>query len=158
MAVLWGLVSLMMLPSNRHSAHRLSLQKHELVKSGISSLLLVCSLVASVVHGQRPAKTMLYPVEAEHDVHDRKSSPQHQLGFFTVPTVLHSRRPSAPNVHSGSQSSCFFLMARLLSLVGRLSWSKLLDHPAGDQTLMLRAIPPRSTEGSKLRDMRLNSF
>jgi hypothetical protein len=46
----------LMLPSNLHSAHRLSLQKHELVKSSMSSLLLVCSLVASVVHGQRPAK------------------------------------------------------------------------------------------------------
>jgi hypothetical protein len=128
----------LMLPSNEYIAHRLSLQKHELVKSGMSSLLL-CSLVASVVHGQRPAKTMLYPVEAERDVYDRKSGPQPSIGLFTVPTVLHPEG-QVPQMSIRISKQLFFLMARLLSLVGRLPWSKLLDHPAGDQTSMLRAI------------------
>jgi hypothetical protein len=84
---------------------------------------------------------MLYPVEAEHDVHDRKSSPHPSIGLSILlcPPCFIPEGPSA-QMSIRVTKAVVFLMARLLSLVGILPWSKLLGHPAGDQTSMFRAI------------------
>jgi hypothetical protein len=51
---------------------------------------------------------MLYPVEAERDVHDRKYSRQPSIGLsFYCAHRASSRRPSAPNVHSGAKAVFF---------------------------------------------------
>jgi hypothetical protein len=151
MTVLWGLAPLMMLPSNRHSAHRPSLQKHELMESGMSSLLHVCSLVASVVHGQRPAKTMLYPVEAEHDVHDHKSSRHPSIGLsFYCAYCASFQKAKCPKSPFGYQSSCFFPDgATTCPPLGDYPGPSF-GHPTGDQTSMLRAICRGLSEGSKI--------